>query len=379
MKGWNEMLTLTPPMGWNSWNTFGAHISDKLIRETADALVEGGYRDAGYRYLVIDDCWSEKERDKDGRLVPDAKKFPDGIKAVSDYVHGKGLKFGMYSCAGVRTCAGYPGSYGHEFVDAATFAEWGVDFLKYDYCYKPEHANGELLYRRMGMALKASGREILFSACNWGTDDSGRWMRSAGANMYRSTGDIFDNFKSFHDIALSQTEKLCYSAPGCFNDLDMLIVGMYGKGNVGLGGCNDEEYRTHFALWCLFGSPLMIGCDIRSLSKESAVLLKNKELIAIDQDAECRPPFVAGKDGDRYCFAKQLANGDYAIGYFNFGDPENEIACLLSEVGLEPGSGFDMEMTDVFTGEKLGKFAEICSCRVKAHGCRVLRAKLVKQ
>ena len=373
------MLTMTPPMGWNSWNTFGSHISDKLIRETADALVDLGYRDAGYRYLVIDDCWAEKERDGNGRLVPDRNKFPEGMKAVSDYVHAKGLKFGMYSCAGVMTCAGYPGSFGHEFADAQTFAEWGVDFLKYDYCYKPERADDQLLYRRMGMALKATGREILYSACNWGTDDSGKWMRSTGAGMYRSTGDIMDNFQSFRDIAMSQTDKLCYSAPGCFNDLDMLTVGMYGKGNVGLGGCSDEEYRTHFALWCLFGSPLMIGCDIRGLSETSAALLKNRELIAIDQDAECRPPYAVINGGDRMVFAKQLANGDYAIGYFNFYEKECDLACLLSEIGLPLGSGFSMEMTDVFTGEKLGVFTESCTCKVAAHGCRVLRAKLVKQ
>lgn len=373
------MLTMTPPMGWNSWNTFGSNISDKLIRETADALVDKGYLEAGYEYLVIDDCWSEKQRDKNGRIVPDGTKFPEGMKAVSDYVHSKGLKFGMYSCAGVRTCADYPGSFDHEFVDAQTFADWGVDFLKYDYCFKPESANGELLYRRMGMALKATGRDILFSACNWGCDDSGKWMRSTGANMYRSTGDIMDNFKSFHDIAMSQMDKLCYGAPGCYNDMDMLVVGMYGKGNVGLGGCNDEEYRTHFALWCMSGSPLMIGGDVRNLSKESEALLKNRGLLAINQDAECRPPYLVFQAGDRRSYAKQLANGDYAIGYFNFSDQEGDVTCMLNEVGLPIDSGFGMEMTDVFTGEKIGTFNEIYSCKVKAHGCRVFRAKLVRQ
>lgn len=372
------MLTFTPPMGWNSWNTFGTHISDKLIRETADAMVNLGYRDAGYCYLVIDDCWSKLERDENGHLVPDETKFPEGMKAVSDYVHGKGLKFGMYSCAGVRTCAGYPGSFDHEFVDAATFAEWGVDFLKYDYCYKPEHANGELLYRRMGMALKNCGREILYSACNWGQDDSGKWMRSAGANMYRSTGDIVDNFQSIRDISMSQVDKLCYSAPGCYNDMDMLVVGMYGKGNVGLGGCSDAEYRTHFALWCLFGSPLMIGCDIRNLSESSAALLKNKGLIAINQDAECRPPYLISRSEEHYCFAKQLADGDYAIAYFNFTDKECDITCLFSDVGLPLHSGFGMKITDVFTGEKVGVFTEFCSRKVMPHDCSVVKAELAR-
>ncbi|MFR2465243.1 MAG: glycoside hydrolase family 27 protein, partial [Clostridia bacterium] len=183
------MYVARPPMGWNSWNTFGENIDESLIRETADAMVDTGLRDAGYTYLVIDDCWSQKERGPQGDLRADERKFPNGMKAVADYVHSKGLKFGMYSCDGVLTCAGYPGSYGHEFQDARTFAEWGVDFLKYDNCYKTKSMNGELLYRRMSMALKASGRDILFSACNWGSEQSWNWMRSAGADMYRSSGD----------------------------------------------------------------------------------------------------------------------------------------------------------------------------------------------
>lgn len=372
------MLTLTPPMGWNSWNTFGADISDKLIRETADALVSRGFLEAGYQYLVIDDCWSKRERDENGCLAADEEKFPQGMKAVSDYVHGKGLKFGMYSCVGVRTCAGYPGSFDHEFVDAKIFADWGVDFLKYDFCYKPEYANDALLYRRMGMALKVAGRDILYSACNWGTDDAGTWMRSAGANMYRSTEDIVDNFQSIRNIALSQVEKLCYSAPGCFNDMDMLVVGMYGKGNVSFGGCNDAEYRTHFALWCLFGSPLMIGCDIRNLSRESEVLLKNKGLISINQDAECRAPQLVSKSEEHYCFARQLAKDEYAIAYFNLADKECEITCLLSDVGLSLNSGYGLQMTDVFTEKQFGVYTEFCNCKVQPHDCRVLKAKLVK-
>lgn len=209
------MLAKTPPMGWNSWNTFGADISEKLILETADAMVEKGYRDAGYEYLVIDDCWSLKERDAEGRLVPDPEKFPHGMKYVADYVHSKGLKFGMYSCAGLRTCAGYPSSYDHEYVDAQTFADWGVDFLKYDFCNFPATGNCKARYHRMSMALKATGRDILFSACNWGQQEPWKWMASIGAHMYRSTWDINDSYKSFRDIALSQIENLCMSGSGC--------------------------------------------------------------------------------------------------------------------------------------------------------------------
>ena len=190
------MIAKTPPMGWNTWNTFGDKIDETLVRETADFIVESGLKDAGYEYIVIDDMWSLKERDANGRLQPDPVKFPHGMKYISDYVHSLGLKFGMYSCGGYLTCGGYPGSYGHEWEDARTFAEWGVDFLKYDFCYKPRLANGPILYNRMGMALKASGREILFSACNWGNEKVWEWARSAGIHMYRSTGDIFDSFES---------------------------------------------------------------------------------------------------------------------------------------------------------------------------------------
>ena len=257
------MLAQRPPMGWNSWNTFGENISEELIMGIADAMVEKGLRDAGYEYIVIDDCWSLRERGEDGRLVADPKKFPHGMKYLADYIHSKGMKFGMYSCAGTLTCAGYPSSFDHEYLDAQTFADFGIDFLKYDFCYKPETSDGPLLYYRMGMALKATGREILFSACNWGSDNVWQWIRSTGAHMYRSTGDIVDRPNSFRDIAFSQIPMLSQSAPGCYNDTDMLICGMYNKGNVGFGGCNQEQYDMHFALWCMMASPLMIGCDIR--------------------------------------------------------------------------------------------------------------------
>lgn len=203
----NKPIALTPPMGWNSWNTFTWDINEKMICEMADRMVEDGYLEAGYEYLVIDDCWSLKQRDADGNLVPDPEKFPHGMKWVSDYVHGKGLKFGMYSCAGTHTCAGYPGSFEHEFQDAKKFAEWGVDYLKYDYCFKPRQIPGEILYKRMSLALKNCGREILFAACNWGTDGVYDWIRSSGAHTYRSTGDIQDNWESITNLAISQMGK----------------------------------------------------------------------------------------------------------------------------------------------------------------------------
>ncbi len=182
-------------MGWNSWNTFGHDINEELIKTTADSMVSEGFLEAGYNYLVIDDCWSKRMRNEKGELEADPEKFPNGIKAVADYVHSKGLKFGIYSCAGNYTCAGYPGSYEYEFVDARTFAEWGVDFLKYDYCYKPAFEVGKMLYRRMGLALANCGRDILFSACSWGADETNKWIKETGAHMWRSTGDINDRGK----------------------------------------------------------------------------------------------------------------------------------------------------------------------------------------
>ena len=375
------MLAKRPPMGWNSWNTFGENINESLIKEMADVMVDQGYLAAGYEYLVIDDCWAEMERDENGRLVPDHVKFPNGMKAVADYVHSKGLKFGMYSCAGVRTCAGYPSSYDHEFIDAKTFAEWGVDFLKYDFCNFPESGNCINRYHTMSMALKASGREILFSACNWGMQEPWKWMKSIGVHMYRSTGDIQDNYQSFKDIAVSQIDKLCMSSSGSFNDPDMLVVGMYGKGNVGFGGCSDVEYRTHFALWCLFGVPLMMGCDLRTVNETSKALMLNKELIAIDQDEECRPPYLAGKSGeDQYFFIRHLSNNEFVLAYFNLSEAGHvyRYSASFADLGIPYESGYGLELTDVFTGENPGVKRDYFLPAIEPHGCRRYKAKLVK-
>ena len=374
------MLSKTPPMGFNTWNTFGENINEKIIKETADAMVEKGLLDAGYEYLVIDDCWSERERDlESGKIVPDKIKFPNGMKAVSDYVHSKGLKFGMYSCAGTRTCADYPGSFDHEFLDAETFAEYGADFLKYDFCFKPDSANGPLLYRKMGMALRACGREILYSACNWGNDDVNTWIRSAGAHMYRSTGDINDSFVSMRDISTSQIDNLAYSAPGCFNDIDMLTIGMYGKGNVGSCGCNDTDYKTQFAIWCMFSAPLMLGGDIRTLNENMLELVKNKRLIRINQDEESRPAFVVSKQGkDRLVFAKLLSNNEVAILFVNLSDNDSKINFFFENLGIPAASGYGLEMLDAFSGENLGVKKEFMRIEVEAHGCECFICKAAK-
>ncbi len=375
------MLAQRPPMGWNTWNTFGKDINEALIRESADAFIDNGLKDAGYEYLVIDDCWSEYNRDPvTDRIVPHHEKFPNGMKVIADYVHSKGLKFGMYSCDGVRTCADYPGSFDHEFLDAQTFAEFGVDYLKYDNCYKPNNADGPSLYRRMAMALRASGREILFSACNWGTDDVWTWIRGAGAHMYRSTGDINDSAESYRNIALSQADKFGYSAPGCYNDIDMLTVGMYGKGLVGSVGCNDADYRSQFALWCMYSAPLMLGCDIRHMNKQTLDLVTNRALIAIDQDGECRPPIIRKCiwDENSLVMLKMLENNEYAIGFFNMGEKDKSLPMMFNEFGLPAHSGYGFKVKNVFTGEDEGFYKEYMRISVQAHDCAVYRAQLVR-
>ena len=347
------MIKNTPPMGWNSWNTFGADINEQLIFDTADKMVETGLSALGYEYLVIDDCWALKERDENGRLVADPQKFPHGMKAVADYAHSKGLKFGMYSCAGYLTCAAYPGSFEYEFIDAKTFAEWGVDFLKYDYCYHSSVIHGKYLYRRMGLALKNCGRDILFSACTWGADNTAEWIRETSANMWRSTGDVFDNWETIKSIIEQQEAILPYGGAGSFNDMDMLVVGMYGKGNVGLQGLNDTQYKTHFSIWALLGSPLMIGCDVRNMNKETFDILSNEELIKINQDADCRQVFKLSlySGNNIKAYARNLENGDIAVGFFNLTDKKVTVKFLLDELGLPISTGKTLEMHEVWNGE----------------------------
>ena len=373
------MIKNTPPMGWNSWNTFGADINEQLIFDTADKMVETGLSALGYEYLVIDDCWALKERDENGRLVADPQKFPHGMKAVADYVHSKGLKFGMYSCAGYLTCAAYPGSFEYEFIDAKTFAEWGVDFLKYDYCYHSSVIHGKYLYRRMGLALKNCGRDILFSACTWGADNTAEWIRETSANMWRSTGDVFDNWETIKSIIEQQEAILPYGGAGSFNDMDMLVVGMYGKGNVGLQGLNDTQYKTHFSIWALLGSPLMIGCDIRNMNKETLDILSNKELIKINQDADCRQVFKLSlfEGSNIKAYARTLENGDMAVGFFNLTDEKVTVKFLLDELGLPESTGKTLEMHEVWNGETVTvKNGTLIRC-IEAFDSLVYRCKVV--
>ena len=378
-----KAMCAVPPMGWNSWNTFTENINEDLVKETVDSMKEQGFPEAGYEYVVMDDCWSLKERDSEGRLVADPEKFPNGIKALADYIHEKGFKFGMYSCCGTRTCANYPGSFEHEFEDAKQFAQWGVDYLKYDNCFKPQNQDGRTLYRRMGMALANSGRDIVFSACQWGTDSVHEWIRSSGAHLFRSTEDINDSWNSIKDIALSQLDKQAFSGAYCHNDMDMLVVGMYGKGGneyISAGGCTDEEYQTHFSLWAMMNSPLMIGCDVRKINDATKKILLNQDIIAINQDIECRSPFqlnCVSNSIDTFVLVKFLSNGDIAVGMFNLGDVPAVVTVDFWDMGLTVSSGRNLEFYDCIEHENIGVKKEIFSETVAAHGSKVYRCKMV--
>ena len=268
-------------MGWNSWNKFGCNVSEKMVREMADAAVSSGMKDAGYVYVVIDDCW-QVSRDPQGNILADPDRFPSGMKALADYVHSKGLKFGLYSDAGTKTCAGRPGGRGYEYQDARQYAAWGVDYLKYDWCSHTTQ-DGPSSYALMSDALKQSGRPIVFSLCEWGSNHPWLWARDVG-NLWRTTGDIEDkwsNDKRGQSLGVVQILDLqdglaSYAGPGHWNDPDMLEVGN--------GGMSTEEYRAHFSMWCMLGAPLIAGNDLRTMSADTREILTNKEVIAVDQD-----------------------------------------------------------------------------------------------
>lgn len=266
-------LGLTPQMGWNSWNHYWCGINEKLIYSTIDKIVETGLAAAGYNYINLDDCW-QKSRDANGRIVPDPDGFPNGIKPLADYAHKKGLKFGLYSDAGYKTCAERPGSLGYEEIDAKTYAEWGVDYLKYDNCFTDGSAP-EKRYPVMRDALLKSGRDIFYSMCEWGVNDPAKWAKSVG-NSWRTTGDINDSWNSMIGIIDQNDRWYEYAGPGGWNDPDMLEVGN--------GHMTTDEYKIHFGLWALSKAPLLIGCDVTNMSKETFEILTNSEIIAINQD-----------------------------------------------------------------------------------------------
>lgn len=302
-----EGLAETPAMGWNSWNKFACNIDEDIIRGVADAMVSTGLRDAGYVYLNLDDCW-HGERDSLGFIQADPVKFKSGIKSLSDYAHSKGLKLGIYSDAGRQTCAGRPGSLGHEYQDALQYAKWGIDYLKYDWC-NTENVNPKGAYNLMRDALRAAGRPIYFSMCEWGSSQPWTWAKDTG-HSWRTTGDISNNFDSVLKILDLQSGLRQYAGPGHWNDPDMLEVG---------NGMSENEDRAHFTMWCMLSAPLILGNDIRNMSKETANILLNKEVIALDQDKlGIQALKFATKDSVNFWF-KPLANGDWAFCILNVG------------------------------------------------------------
>ena len=356
-------LAKTPPMGWNSWNKFGCNVSEKLIKEMADAIVTSGMRDAGYVYLVIDDCW-QIDRDPQGNILPDRERFPSGMKALADYAHAKGLKFGIYSDAGTLTCQKRPGSRGYEFQDARQYAAWGVDYLKYDWC-STSTQNAPASYSIMRDALLKAGRPIVFSICEWGTAKPWLWAKDVG-NLWRSTGDIQDCWDCKRDwggmgvvhILDLQDGLESYAGPGHWNDPDMLEVGN--------GGMTTTEYRAHFSLWCLLSAPLMAGNDLRSMPAEIKEILTNREVIAVDQDPLGMQGRRVKREGDREVWAKQLANGGRAVVLFNRGPKPAQLSVSWTDIGYPPH--LSAGVRDLWAGKNLGKLSGAFSAEVPSHG-----------
>src|SRR4051812_42101046 len=363
-------LALTPPMGWNTWNKFACNVSEKLVKEAADAIVSSGMKDAGYKYVVIDDCW-QVSRDQAGNIVPDAQRFPGGIKAVADYVHSKGLLFGIYSDAGTGTCENRPGSRGYEFQDARQYAAWGVDYLKYDWCNHSTQ-DSQASYTLMRDALAKSGRPIVFSICEWGSTKPWLWAGNVG-NLWRSTGDIinkWDGKEKWGGNGVVQILDLedgleSYAGPGHWNDPDMLEVGN--------GVLNMTESRAHFSMWCILAAPLIAGNDIRSMTREVHDILTDAEAIAIDQDP-------LGQQGKRVrtrngleVWVKQLADGGRAVALLNRSPSEADIAASWTEIGYP--DTLAASVRDIWAKKDLGSLKGKVSASVPSHGVVLLRIK----
>jgi alpha-galactosidase len=307
-------LATTPPMGWNSWNHFAGRITAADVRTMADAMVANGMRDAGYVYVNIDDTW-EGDRNAAGDIETNAK-FGD-MKALADYVHSRGLKLGIYSSPGAKTCAGFVGSHGHEDQDARQFAAWGVDYLKYDYCgardiYPVTQRNQEMLFRKMGAALRAAGRPVVYSLSQSGDFDIWRWGPQTGANLWRTTPDISDNWESMSQRGFRQLDLSAWSGPGHWSDPDMLEIGN--------GGMSTDEYRTQMSLWSMLPAPLLAGNDLRTMDPATRDILLNREVIAVDQDSAGRPARRLERQGDVEVLVRDMADGSVVVGFFNRGE-----------------------------------------------------------
>jgi alpha-galactosidase len=363
-------LALTPPMGWNSWNKYGCDISESTIRKQADAMVASGMKQAGYTYVVIDDCW-HGERDAMGNIHADAVRFPSGIKALADFVHDRGLKFGIYSDTGDKTCQKKPGSRGHEFQDAIQYASWGVDYLKYDWC-NSESLDAKAAYETMALALRATGRPIVLSICEWGTNRPATWAASVGGNLWRTTGDIYDAWQGLAhdnewfgvlDILDLQVGLEGYAGPGHWNDPDMLEVGN--------GGMTQDEYRAHFALWAMLAAPLISGNDLSTMSAETTAILTNREIIAVDQDPLGIQGRRAVKQGDAEVWVRPLAGGSQAVLLLNRGAERRSI--VASWDTLRWPSYLQADVRDLWQHKNLERASGSIAMEVAPHAAVILK------
>ena len=361
-------LARTPPMGWNSWNKFAGKVDDAAVRGVADAMVLSGMKDAGYIYINIDDTW-EGLRDAQGNITSNTK-FPN-MKALADYVHSKGLKIGIYSSPGPKTCAGYEGSYGHEEQDAKRYAAWGFDYLKYDWCsadriYKDTEM--QPVYQKMGDALLKTGRPIVFSLCQYGRDEVWTWGSKVGGNLWRTTGDISDRWQSMERIGFRQFDINQYIRPGHWNDPDMLEIGN--------GGMTADEYRTHMSLWSMLAAPLLAGNDLRTMTDETKSILMNREVIAIDQDPDGKPlKQILEPNATAVVLSRLLHDGSLAIGLFNRGDQEQPVSISWSSVDL---AGKKLRARDLWKHADVAISGDSYSATVPAHGVVMLKVSVTR-
>ncbi|SEN86056.1 alpha-galactosidase [Flavobacterium sp. CF108] len=380
-----EGLAMTPPMGWNSWNTFATNIDEKLVKETADIMVSSGLAAAGYNYIVLDDGWMAKERDANGDLVPDPVKFPNGMKALIDYVHSKGLKFGLYNCAGTQTCAGYPGTRGYEYQDARFYAKLGIDFLKYDWC-NTKGITAPEAYTTMSNALKTAGRPIVFSLCEWGDNQPWEWGKPVG-NLWRISGDIYpcfdcefkhpENWSSwgFMKIAEMRKDIRKYSGPDHWNDFDMMEVG---------NEMNDTEDKSHFAMWCMLSSPLFTGNDYRKMSKETLTILTNKELIAVNQDKLGIQGFKHSAEDGLEVWVKPLSDGNWAVTFLNRSEVPKKINFdwkknAIKDVDFGYEADFNkttFKLKNLWTNKDSGNTKKNFTAELASHDCITLKLSL---
>ncbi|MEU1439613.1 NPCBM/NEW2 domain-containing protein [Streptomyces sp. NPDC005786] len=357
-------LALTPPMGFNNWNSTHcrAEFDEAMVKGTADIFVEKGLKEAGYEFVNLDDCWAKPQRNADGKLEADPVRFPNGIKAVADYVHSKGLKLGIYTSAGTKTCdsVGLPGALGHEYSDARQFADWGVDYLKYDNCNN-QGVDAKERYTTMRDALAATGRPIVYSICEWGQNRPWEWAGELG-NLWRTTGDINDSWGSMLSIMKQNLPLAPAAGPGHWNDPDMLEVGN--------GGMTDTEYRTHFSMWAVMAAPLLIGSDLRTATPETYRILSNHEVIAVDQDPLGKQGVVLSSDGGRWVVAKEMRDGSRAVALFNETGSAQRISTTAAAAGLARADAYTVRDLWAHTTRNT---AGGLSATVPAHGTVMLR------